>query len=76
MKLLDKFFDTILQNKIKSKIITFEKKLILNLFEVMNLIEHLTAPTIGFYCLDIAPFDVEMFHEQITSVLLIGCFCI
>lgn len=31
----------------------------------MNFIEHLTAPTIGFYCLDIAPFDVEMFHEQI-----------
>lgn len=31
----------------------------------MNSIENLTGPTIDFYCLDIAPFDVEMFHEQI-----------
>ena len=38
----------------------------------MNFIEHLTAPKIGFYCLDIAPFDTNMFHQQVVfSVTLL-----
>ena len=35
----------------------------------MNFIEHLTKPKIGFYCLDIAPFDSNTFYQQIVFVI-------
>ena len=41
----------------------------------MNFIEHLTKPKIGFYCLDIMPFDSNTFYEQInTTVQLLFLF--
>ena len=35
----------------------------------MNLIEHLTKPKIGFYCLDIVPFDSNTFYHQIVLII-------
>ena len=34
----------------------------------MNFIEHLATPKISFYCLDIAPFDIETFYQHIDFI--------
>ena len=35
----------------------------------MNFIEYLTKPKIGFYCLDIAPFDIKTFYQHLVFTI-------